>query len=87
MGRAGSGVVGVALFGFSLSYDEFARTLMTAGSDNTLPLEIFAMTTNVTTPVLYALGTLTTAFSLGLVVLVTLLVLTMRRRRRIAAPS
>lgn len=57
-------VIGVALFGFSLSYDEFARTLLTAGSYNTLPLEIFGMTTNVTKPVIYALGTLTTAFSL-----------------------
>ncbi len=56
-------VVGVALFGFTLSYDEFARTLLTAGSDNTLPLEIFGMTTNVTTPVLYALGTVTTGLS------------------------
>ncbi len=56
-------IIGVALFGFTLSYDEFARTLMTAGSFNTLPLEIYGMTTNVTTPVLYALGTLTTAFS------------------------
>lgn len=56
-------LVGVALFGFTLSYDEFARTLLTAGSFNTLPLEIFGMTTNVTTPVIYALGTLTTLFS------------------------
>jgi putative spermidine/putrescine transport system permease protein len=56
-------LLGVALFGFTLSYDEFARTLLTAGADNTLPLEIYAMTTNITTPVLYALGTLTTAFS------------------------
>ena len=56
-------LIGVALFGFTLSYDEFARTLLTAGSYNTLPLEIFGMTTNVTSPVLYALGTLTTVFS------------------------
>ena len=56
-------VIGIALFGFTLSYDEFARTLLTAGSNNTLPLEIFGMTTSVTTPVLYALGTLTTVFS------------------------
>jgi putative spermidine/putrescine transport system permease protein len=56
-------LVGVGLFGFTLSYDEFARTLMTAGTYNTLPLEIYAMTTNVTTPVLYALGTVTTLFS------------------------
>jgi putative spermidine/putrescine transport system permease protein len=57
----------VALFGFTLSYDEFARTLLTAGSYNTLPLEIYGMTTNVTSPVLYALGTLTTIFSLFLI--------------------
>ena len=60
-------LIGVALFGFTLSYDEFARTLLTAGSYNTLPLEIFGMTTNVTTPVIYALGTLTTAFSLVII--------------------
>ena len=55
-------LIGV-LFGFTLSYDEFARTLMTSGTYNTLPLEIYGMTTNVTTPVLYALGTVTTVFS------------------------
>ncbi len=63
----GPSLIGVALFGFTLSYDEFARTLLTAGSYNTLPLEIFGMTTNVTTPVLYALGTLTTLFSLVMI--------------------
>jgi putative spermidine/putrescine transport system permease protein len=57
-------LIGVALFGSTLSYDEFARTLLTSGSYNTLPLEIYGMTTNVTTLVLYALGTLTTVFSL-----------------------
>ncbi|EDQ34762.1 ABC-type spermidine/putrescine transport system, permease component II [Hoeflea phototrophica DFL-43] len=62
-------LIGVALFGFTLSYDEFARTLLTAGSYNTLPLEIFGMTTNVTSPVLYALGTLTTVFSLVVIAL------------------
>lgn len=60
-------LIGVALFGFTLSYDEFARTLMTAGSYNTLPLEIYGMTTNVTSPVLYALGTLTTIFSFSII--------------------
>lgn len=39
-------LLGVALFGFTLSYDEFARTLLTSGSRNTLPLEIYGMTTN-----------------------------------------
>jgi putative spermidine/putrescine transport system permease protein len=74
-------VIGIALFGFTLSYDEFARTLLTAGSDNTLPLEIFGMTTSVTTPVLYALGTLTTVFSFA-VILGTLLIVRIVAARR-----
>ena len=74
-------LIGVALFGFTLSYDEFARTLLTAGSYNTLPLEIFGMTTNVTTPVIYALGTLTTVFSLVIIGLCLLLVVLLGRRR------
>ena len=77
-------LVGVGLFGFTLSYDEFARTLMTSGSSNTLPLEIYGMTTNVTTPVLYALGTVTTLFSF-LVILVTLSVILFLGRRRAQA--
>lgn len=74
-------LIGVALFGFTLSYDEFARTLLTAGSYNTLPLEIFGMTTNVTSPVLYALGTLTTVFSLTVIGLCLGCVLIAQRRR------
>jgi putative spermidine/putrescine transport system permease protein len=57
------GIIGVALFGFTLSYDEFPRTALTAGSQNTLPLEIWAMTTNVTSPALFAVGTVTTVVS------------------------
>jgi putative spermidine/putrescine transport system permease protein len=75
------GIVGIALFGFTLSYDEFARTLLTAGSDNTLPLEIFGMTTNITTPVLYALGTLTTYLSAAVIVTALLGVRVLRKRR------
>ncbi|WP_194098333.1 ABC transporter permease [Marivivens aquimaris] len=74
-------LLGVALFGFTLSYDEFARTLMTAGSYNTLPLEIFGMTTNVTTPVIYALGTLTTLFSFLIIGVFILTVFFMQKRR------
>jgi putative spermidine/putrescine transport system permease protein len=57
------GLIAVALFGFTLSYDEFARTLQTAGAQNTLPLEIWSMTLNVTSPSLYALGTVSTVVS------------------------
>ena len=57
-------LVGIALFGFTLSYDELARSSQALGALNTLPLELQAMKTNATTPVIYALGTLTTALSL-----------------------
>jgi putative spermidine/putrescine transport system permease protein len=74
-------LIGVALFGFTLSYDEFARTLLTSGSRNTLPLEIYGMTTNVTSPVLYALGTLTTIFSLVIISIFLTIAVIMNRRR------
>jgi putative spermidine/putrescine transport system permease protein len=74
-------LIGVALFGFTLSYDEFARTLLTAGSYNTLPLEIYGMTTNVTSPVLYALGTVTTLFSLLIIGVFLALALVSKRRK------
>lgn len=57
------GMIAVALFGFTLSYDEFPRSWLTVGTKNTLPLEIWTMTTNVTSPALYALGTVTTVVS------------------------
>ena len=77
-------LIGVALFGFTLSYDEFARTLLTAGSYNTLPLEIYGMTTNVTTPVIFALGTMTTVFSFIIIgaFLLTVVIANKRRARR-----
>jgi putative spermidine/putrescine transport system permease protein len=79
------GIIAVALFGFTLSYDEFPRTLLTVGPRNTLPLEIWVMTTNVTSPALYALGTVTTAVSF-LVITLALgsIALIQRRRSRLA---
>lgn len=77
----GSSLIGVALFGFTLSYDEFARTLLTSGSYNTLPLEIYGMTTNVTSPVIFALGTLTTVFSFGIIAIFLIVALTLQKRR------
>lgn len=56
-------LIGVALFGFTLSYDELARSSQAAGDLNTLPLELQGLTTTVTTPEIYALGTLTTGVS------------------------
>jgi putative spermidine/putrescine transport system permease protein len=74
-------LVGVALFGFTLSYDELARSSQAMGALNTLPLELQAMQTNATTPVIYALGTLTTALSL-LVIGATLSAILLLRRRQ-----
>ncbi|NBD32077.1 MAG: ABC transporter permease subunit, partial [Cyanobacteria bacterium] len=33
-------LIGVGMISFTLSYDEFTRTALIAGEDNTLPLEI-----------------------------------------------
>jgi putative spermidine/putrescine transport system permease protein len=60
-------LLGIGILTFTLSYDEFTRTSLVSGQYNTLPLEIFGMTTNVTSPALYALGTLTTLFSFGMI--------------------
>jgi putative spermidine/putrescine transport system permease protein len=74
-------LVGVALFGFTLSYDEIARTSQSVGALNTLPLELEAMQTNATTPVIYALGTMTTGLSLAVIGAAFAAVAIVRRRR------
>jgi putative spermidine/putrescine transport system permease protein len=81
------GLLAVALFGFTLSYDEFSRTLQTSGPLNTLPLEIWSMTLNVTSPSLYALGTVTTIASFVIIVvcLGTIALIQKRRAQRVAA--
>jgi putative spermidine/putrescine transport system permease protein len=59
----GPSLVGVGMFGFTLSWDEIARSSQAMGDLNTLPLELQGLTTTVTTPVIYALGTVTTVVS------------------------
>jgi putative spermidine/putrescine transport system permease protein len=56
-------VVGIGLFGFTLSWDEVARSSQAMGDLNTLPLELEGLTTTVTNPQIYALGTVTTGVS------------------------
>lgn len=60
----GPSVVGIGMFGFTLSWDEIARTSQAIGDVNTLPLELQGLTSTVTTPAIYALGTVTTVVSL-----------------------
>jgi len=75
------GLIAVALFGFTLSYDELQRSLLTVGADNTLPIEIANMTQNVTTPALYAIGTFTSAISFVAIGLAFIAISIIQKRR------
>ncbi len=75
-------LVGVALFGFTLSWDELARSSQAMGSANTLPIELQALTTTVTTPAIYALGTTTTAVSFLVIGTALGVIFFVQRRRR-----
>jgi putative spermidine/putrescine transport system permease protein len=74
-------LVGIGLFGFTLSWDEIARSSQTVGERNTLPLELQALTTTVTTPEIYALGTMTTAVSFLVIGVALAVILTLRARQ------
>jgi len=76
-------VVGIGLFGFTLSWDEVARSSQAIGGLNTLPLELEGLTTTVTNPEIYALGTITTGISF-LVIGTALTLIQLLRRRRTA---
>jgi putative spermidine/putrescine transport system permease protein len=76
----GPSVVGIGMFGFTLSWDEIARSSQAIGDLNTLPLELQGLTTTVTTPAIYALGTVTTGVSLLVVALALVAAAALRRR-------
>lgn len=78
------GIIGIAMAGFTGSYDEFARTGLNIGSSNTLPMEIMALTTIATSPVLFAVGTVTTVVSFVTVGLAVFFSARMVRRRTAA---
>ena len=79
------GIIGVAVGAFTLSYDEYARTTLTIGSRNTLPLEIYALISSDSTPTLFAIGTVTTAVSFVLISATLALIVRLQRRRRAIA--
>lgn len=76
----GPSVVGVGMFGFTLSWDEIARTSQAIGDVNTLPLELQGLTSTVTTPAIYALGTVTTVVSFAVMGLTVGLALWLKRK-------
>jgi putative spermidine/putrescine transport system permease protein len=78
----GPSLVGVGMFGFTLSWDEIARSSQVMGDLNTLPLELQGLTTTVTTPVIYALGTVTTVVSFVVMGLTLAAVALLRKRTK-----
>ena len=73
-------VIGVGLFGFTLSWDEIARSSQAMGEHNTLPMELQALTTTVTTPEIYALGTATSAVSFLVIFAALFVILVLQAR-------
>ena len=79
-------LVGIGMFGFTLSWDEIARTSQAIGDVNTLPLELQGLTTTVTTPAIYALGTITMVVSFCVIGLALALSRLLARRQVQARP-
>jgi putative spermidine/putrescine transport system permease protein len=78
------GVLSAMLFAFTLSYDEFSRTLFTSGRELTLPLAIYGTFSVEIHPNIFAFGVLTTLFSFALLaVYAILMTLSVRRARKI----
>jgi putative spermidine/putrescine transport system permease protein len=73
-------VVGIGLFGFTLSWDEVARSSQAIGDLNALPLELEGLTTTVTNPEIYALGTITTGVSFVVIGVALALMQALRNR-------
>lgn len=69
------GVLSAMLFSFTLSYDEFSRTLFTSGRELTLPLTIYGTFSVEIYPNIFAFGVLTTLFSFTLLLVYALLML------------
>ena len=72
-------VIGIGLFGFTLSWDEIARSSQAIGEVNTLPLELQGLTTTVTKPDIYALGTTVSAISFAAILTALTIIRLLRR--------
>lgn len=79
------GVLSAMMFAFTLSYDEFSRTLFASGRDLTLPLAIYGTFSVEIHPNIFAFGVLTTLFSFALLsVYGVLMGLSVRRAKQVA---
>ena len=78
------GVLSAMLFAFTLSYDEFSRTLLSS-NEQTLPLAIYGTFSVEIHPNIFAFGVLTTLFSFSLLaVYAILMTLSVRRAKKMA---
>ena len=79
------GVLSAMLFAFTLSLDEFPRTLFASGADQTLPLAIYGTFAVEIHPNIFAFGVLTTLFSFALLSVYGILMgMSVRRARKMA---
>ncbi|MBN9673859.1 ABC transporter permease [Roseibium aggregatum] len=79
------GVLSAMLFAFTLSYDEFPRTLFTGGREVTMPIAIYGTFAVEIHPNLFAFGVLTTLFSFALLTVYGVLMSASVRRARVRA--
>jgi putative spermidine/putrescine transport system permease protein len=78
------GVLSAMLFAFTLSYDEFPRTLLSS-NEQTLPLAIYGTFAVEIHPNIFAFGVLTTLFSFALLAVYAILMsLSVRRAKKLA---
>jgi putative spermidine/putrescine transport system permease protein len=83
-----TGVFGALLFGFTLTWNDYDRTVLNVVGDPTLPLRIVGLIQeSALRPDLYALGTATTAVSLALVAVLLIVVLVRSRFSRAPVES
>ncbi|WP_370281862.1 ABC transporter permease [Pseudooceanicola sp.] len=75
------GIVGIFVSSITSSYEENARTQLNVGLGNTMPMEVTGLLTGSSTPVLFAIGTLTSLFMFALILGSVLLMGWMARRR------
>ncbi|QOL79894.1 ABC transporter permease [Pseudooceanicola spongiae] len=75
------GIIAITMASLTSSYEEIARTQLNVGTGNTMPMEITGLLTAATSPVIFAVGTITTFVSFSLVI-ASLLVMTRLAKRR-----
>jgi putative spermidine/putrescine transport system permease protein len=77
------GIIGIMMAGFTSSYEEAARGALNIGTGNTMPMELTALLGAATTPVMFAIGTLTTLFMFVTVIGTLLITMSLARRRQL----